>query len=73
MSLGLNWNQFVRTCFVTEPLLGQVPVHNDAHQLNWLQPVDKPNTHVLLDFEESRIDFAGQDIGLMFMSNGVFG
>ena len=55
---------------VKSSVLGEVAAHRDCHASNWIVPKDDPIRPILVDYEEARIEFAGIDLGLQFISGG---
>ena len=55
---------------VKSSVLGEVAAHRDCHKSNWIMPKDAPEKPILVDYEEARIEFAGIDLGVQFISGG---
>ena len=55
---------------VKSSVLGEVAAHRDCHASNWIVPKDDPIRPIMVDYEEARIEFAGIDLGLQFISGG---
>jgi hypothetical protein len=55
---------------VKSSVLGEVAAHRDCHNANWIMPEDSPEKPILVDYEDARIEFAGIDLGIHFISGG---
>ena len=59
--------KIAKLCNVKDPVLGNVAVHNDCHEENWVTPTNDKDHPILIDFESFSLDYAGCDLGTLSM------